>query len=234
MSCLPPATAAWRRSPPTARCPALGQRLRLRRRGAGHARYYSFTLAGESEVTITLERTSGDADTYLYLRQGAEAKSGALACAEGCENDDAGGTTRSRIQETLAAGSYTIEATTYSAGETGSFTLTVSGLETTAPTPLAADLVVDPPSVSDSIPDAGASFTLSATVRNRGDGASAPTTLRYYRSSDAVISSADTLEGSDSVSELNASGSGAESVSLTAPSAFWDILLRCLRGRGVR
>ena len=34
---------------------------------------------------------------------------------------------------TLAAGSYTIEATTYEVGETGSFTLTVSGLGETLP-----------------------------------------------------------------------------------------------------
>ena len=96
--------------------------------GRGHARYYSFTLAQESEVTITLE--SSDADTYLYLREG-DARSGAFLY----ENDDDGGTTKSTIEETLAAGSYTIEATTYGTGETGDFTLTVSGLGDTAPTP---------------------------------------------------------------------------------------------------
>ena len=89
--------------------------------GRGYARYYTFTLESESEVTITLE--SQDADTYLYLRQG-EARSGTALY----ENDDDGGTTKSRVQETLAAGTYTIEATTYDEGETGSFTLTVSGL----------------------------------------------------------------------------------------------------------
>ena len=94
----------------------------------GHARYYSFTLAQESEVTITLEST--DADTYLYLRAG-EARSGEFLY----ENDDDGGTTRSSIQETLTAGTYTIEATTYGTGETGSFTLTVSGLGTDGTTP---------------------------------------------------------------------------------------------------
>ena len=89
----------------------------------GHARYYSFMLTEESEVTITLE--SQDADTYLYLRQGADAESGAALY----ENDDhEGSTAKSQIQETLAAGTYTIEATTYTAGETGGFTLTVSGL----------------------------------------------------------------------------------------------------------
>ena len=52
------------------------------------------------------------------------------------KNDDLeSGNTNSRIQETLEAGAYTIEATTYSEGETGSFTLTVAGLGTTATTP---------------------------------------------------------------------------------------------------
>ena len=47
-----------------------------------------------------------------------------------------GNTSVSQIQETLAAGSYTVEATTYSAGATGAFSLTISGLGgTTAPGP---------------------------------------------------------------------------------------------------
>ena len=97
----------------------------------GYARYYAFTLEEDSEVTIDL---SSDVDTYLYLRSGD-----ALAGTVLHENDDraTGGGTDSRISETLAAGSYTIEATTFDAGTTGSFTLTVSGLgdgTTTEPT----------------------------------------------------------------------------------------------------
>jgi hypothetical protein len=43
------------------------------------------------------------------------------------ENDDVeSGNTNSRIEETLAAGAYTIEATTYDADETGSFTLVLA------------------------------------------------------------------------------------------------------------
>ena len=81
------------------------------------------------------------------------------------------------------------------------------------------DLVVESPSVGDSNPSAGASFTLRATVRNRGDGRSAATTLRYYRSSDATISASDTAVGADAVSALSASGTSAESIGLTAPSS---------------
>ena len=82
----------------------------------------------------------------------------------------------------------------------------------------APDLVVTPPSASDSGPAAGAPFTLSATVRNAGDGASEATTLRYYRSADAIITTSDAQVGTDEVAQLAASGSSDESVSLTAPS----------------
>ena len=81
------------------------------------------------------------------------------------------------------------------------------------------DLVVESPLVSDSGPATGASFTLSATVQNVGDGDSAATTLRYYRSTDATITTSDTAEGTGAVAELAASGSGSESVDLTAPSS---------------
>ena len=80
------------------------------------------------------------------------------------------------------------------------------------------NLVVGSPSVSDSTPDAEAMFTLSATVRNNGNGASEATTLRYYRSTDATITSLDTEVDTDAVAELDASESTSESVGLTAPS----------------
>ena len=80
------------------------------------------------------------------------------------------------------------------------------------------DLEVGTPTVSDTSPETDASFTLSATVSNTGDGLSPATTLRYYRSADATITNSDTAIGTDGVSALTASGSSAESISLTAPS----------------
>ena len=102
-------------------------------RSGSHAQYFTFTLAAESDVTINLE--SADADSFLYLREG-EARSG-TALHENDDHDNAGlaRSTDSQIQATLPAGTYTIEATTYSAGETGSFTLAISGLGTAAPPP---------------------------------------------------------------------------------------------------
>ncbi len=72
-------------------------------------------------------------------------------------------------------------------------------------------------SVSDSNPAAGAQFTFSATVQNVGDGDAASTTLRYYRSADATITTSDTEVGTDAVAALVASGSSYESVTLSAP-----------------
>ena len=83
----------------------------------------------------------------------------------------------------------------------------------------APDLVVQSPAVSNSSPDAGTAFTFSATVRNRGSGQSASTTLRFYRSTDATVSTSDTEVGSNAVGALAAAGTGAESIDLTAPSS---------------
>ena len=93
-----------------------------------------------------------------------------------------------------------------------------TSVEVTVPVPERPDLMVTAPSVTDSAPAAGATFTLSATVRNDGEGGSEATTLRYYRSTDATITTSDTEVGTATVAELAASGSASESVALTAPS----------------
>ena len=67
------------------------------------------------------------------------------------------------------------------------------------------DLVVQSPSVSNVSPGPGESFTFSATVHNQGAGQAAATTLRYYRSTDATITTGDTEVGTDAVSALAAS-----------------------------
>ena len=82
----------------------------------------------------------------------------------------------------------------------------------------APDLVIQTPSVSDSSPNEGGSFTLSATVRNQGNGLSASTTLRFYRSTDTTISSSDTEVGTDAVNALAAGGTSSSVLTLTAPS----------------
>ena len=88
-------------------------------RGGSYARYYSFSLSVDTEVTIDL---TSSVDTYLYLRQENATSGPALH-----ENDNhQGSTSASQIQETLAAGTYTVEVTTNPAGTAGSFTLTIT------------------------------------------------------------------------------------------------------------
>ena len=101
-------------------------------------------------------------------------------------------------------------------GDTATLRFTVTVEDPSGATP---DLVVQPPSVSNNAPSAGGSFTLSATVRNDGNGEAPAATLRYYRSTNSTISSSDTEVGTDAVSALSASGTSPESIRLTAPTA---------------
>ena len=183
-------------------------------RDGSHARFYTFTLSQQSEVTITLE--SSDADTYLYLRDG-HARSGAHLYEN---NDHNGSTSRSQIVEDLAATTYTVEATTWGGRETGNFTLTVAGLGTASdPSPgPKIDPVVESPSVSESSLRSGESFTLSVSVRNQGDDAMAATSLRYYRSTNSAISSSDTVVGRDEVGSLSVGQNSPQSITLIAPT----------------
>ena len=73
-------------------------------------------------------------------------------------------------------------------------------VEVVDPTTAAApDLEVAFAEVDDSTPVEGGRFTLWVTVGNFGDADSAATTLRYYQSTDATISSADTQVGTAAV-----------------------------------
>ena len=84
--------------------------------------------------------------------------------------------------------------------------------------PTYPDLSVGSPAVSDSSLETGGAFTLSATVSNQGDGVAPATTLRYYRSTDATITTSDIAVGTDPVGALSPAGTSAQSISLTAPS----------------
>ena len=119
--------------------------------GDRYARFYTFTLDAESNVTIDL---SSDEDTYLYLRSGTSTDGTPIH-----DNDDidtASQTYDSRIVETLAAGDYTIEATTYNAGRTGTFTLALNSTlvsDTDPPDPPDPDPTPTTPACVESLPD---------------------------------------------------------------------------------
>ena len=99
-------TGAWNadcqsdKTPPTAK------------EGTRYARYYAFTLDTPSRITVTISSTDVR-DTYLYLLEGSGNE------GEIVNRSD------SEIVEQLAAGTYTIEATTYNLETAGNFTLTM-------------------------------------------------------------------------------------------------------------
>ena len=98
--------------------------------GERYARFYTFEITEESNVSIRL--TSSEEDTYLYLTEGVGRDDDLV---DENDDDDPGSGTNSLIEvEDLAAGEYTIEATTFEAGKTGDFRLVLS-IEVTSRTP---------------------------------------------------------------------------------------------------
>ena len=93
-------------------------------RPGSYARFYNLTLDTDSVLFITLE--SDDTNTYLYMQKGAGRTNRSFR-SQGSQDR------YSRIEDWFAAGIYTIESTTYEPGQTGSFTLTITGPEEIAP-----------------------------------------------------------------------------------------------------
>ena len=96
--------------------------------GEYYARFFTFDLSVEADVTITLE---SNPDAYLYLLEGDGQRGSVLF-----EDDDTEGT-NPRIRTTLQPGSYTVEATTYEIGVTGDFRIGVETDELDGRPPLA-------------------------------------------------------------------------------------------------
>ena len=81
------------------------------------------------------------------------------------------------------------------------------------------DLIVQSPSVSDSMLTPEQAFTLHANVHNQGDEQAVATMLHYYRSNNSTITSSDTEVGADEIGALDASDSSAVSIELIAPTS---------------
>ena len=167
--------------------------------------------ASSASTTLRYYRSSDSTITTSDTQVGTDSVSGLSSSGSTSESIN--------LTAPSTAGTYYYGACVDSVSDESVFTNNCSGSVTvTVSAATAPDLTVDTPTVDDSTPETGDSFTLSATVRNRGNASSASTTLRYYRSSDSTITTSDTQVGTDSVSGLSSSGSSSESISLTAPS----------------
>jgi hypothetical protein len=86
------------------------------------------------------------------------------------------------------------------------------------------DLVVINPGVSESTLTTSQAYTIDATARNQGSAAAAASTLRYYQSTDNVISTSDLQLGTDAIAGLAPGANSAQSLPATAPASpgtFW-------------
>ena len=87
-------------------------------RSGSYTRYYTFTLTQSEDVSIRLQ---SEKDIYLFLPEGVGRDGNVLYGHDDTERLE---DTDCLIKETLAAGSYRIEATTYDLGVAGDCTLT--------------------------------------------------------------------------------------------------------------
>ena len=187
----------------------------------------SSPTTGESFTLSATVSNTGDGEAAATTLRYYRSTDATITTADTAEGTDAVGTLSASgssaesisLTAPATAGTYYYGACVDAvAGESDTTNNCSASVRVDVEAPMYPDLSVGVPSLSDSSPTTGESFTLSATVSNTGDGEAAATTLRYYRSTDATITTADTAEGTDAVGTLSASGSSAESISLTAPA----------------
>ena len=90
----------------------------------------AYTFSGTAGQQVSINLSSLQFDTYLYLLQPGETAIGGGTI----QDDDGGGGTNSRIAVTLASsGTYTIIATSFVSGATGAYSLTLDDVTPCAP-----------------------------------------------------------------------------------------------------
>ena len=106
---------------------------------------------------------------------------------------------------------YAVQVRARNAEGAGGWSPSGSGMTGAGHPDLVPSLAVDDPA-----PWTGTSFTLTATVHNRGTGPAEVTTLHFRRSADATISAADSEIGTAGVDALAVGAHGSGSLSVTA------------------
>ena len=184
----------------------------------GYSDFYRLSVTADTAVAIDLE--SLHFDTYLYLRKGRDAVSGAAMASD----DDSGNKHNARIVRSLTKGEYTIEATSSSIGAVGTYRLSVSSAGT-APTPSPSPA----PTPQQSRPAAPAGFVASAGAasgsislswRNPGDSS---ITRYQYR----ALAPGDNWDVFHDVPNSHASATGYTITGLT-PGVWYGIQLRAV------
>jgi hypothetical protein len=177
---------------------------------------------GTAELTLSCDITGLNADQFnIVACPGSIAAAGSADITVSCEPGSTG----------LKQG--TFEVSTNDADEAlVSYPLACTGISgelvfrdgfEEAPT-LMSDLVVVNPGVSNASLTLNQAYTINATARNQGEGDSDASTLRYYLSSDNVISVDDSLLGTDAIPGLMSGADFVQNLDANAPGGegiFW-------------
>ena len=168
--------------------------------------------------------TAGESDYYqIYLTEGTWTFSTQSGINTVCElydssqnritiNDSGTGNNCSITYNITTAGNYYILVKGISNSTAGNYTLKID--------PPAPDLVVSSFTANPTFINPHSTINLSATVTNSGTGSVAGTTLRYYRSTDSTIDTADIEIGiADSITALSANVSESETATITGHNA---------------
>ncbi len=136
--------------------------------GACYADLYTFTLSAPQALVISME-----SDVFDVLLRVLDANGVTVAA-----DDDGAGGTNARIAQTLPAGSYRVEATSYSSGATGAYAFSLLVRSGPLPPVLTALAPSSQPAGNEAFTLAvlGAHFTSSSVVR--WNGSDRPTVLR--------------------------------------------------------
>ena len=196
---------------------------------------YSFEASGSTHIEVTplLGDEGENRASNLAMNITLEHAAGlALAGMSSADNSPLAPNSNTFVYDgTLLSGTYylTVEAVSPDSnwftgfgeyGNGGRYRMSVSsGGNSSAP-----DLIIVSPSVSDNTLTPNQFFTLSATVKNQGTGTASFASLRYYRSTDATISTNDSSVGIDALSSLAAGATSEQNISITAPSSgaiYW-------------
>ena len=160
---------------------------------AGDIDWWTFETDTRGRFAIS---TTGEADTFGSL---FDASVEVLA-----SDDDSGDLGNFRIDDSaiVEPGAYYLKVEGGRAATTGPYTLRVAHIpEDESGLP---DLVVGLPDAGSPELAPGEPFVFAAEVRNRGNGASAPSAVRLYRSANRVISTGDEVAVTEGVDALAA------------------------------
>ena len=177
-------------------------------------------------ATASTSVTAGPPTVSMSAAPGSIERGGSVTLKWASSNA-ASATITPGIGTVLTSGSRSVSpgsTTTYEltgrsdSGKTATATVTVIVAEPGTTGGASADLIIAAASVSNDTLWPGRSFDLRAIVHNQGGSRSASTSLRYFRSTDATISTSDTEVGTNEVTALPAAGTTMEAIGLEAPA----------------